>query len=159
MQSEDANDLSWLLERFATDVAGVTNVLLLSTDGFVIARAHMREEDAERCSAALCGIAALCEAFGNALGVSASEGMRSTKQVLIEKDSYSVFVTRVGRGLPEGHLRRGADPSTVGTILGVIVEPKADIGGVAYAATQLNSSLAEHLCTAARGSDAVAPGR
>ncbi|MGW0670723.1 roadblock/LC7 domain-containing protein [Streptomyces sp. NPDC002746] len=157
--SEGAMDLSWLLERFAADVAGVTSVLLLSTDGMGIARAHLGADHAEICSAALCGIAGLCEAFSEALGVSASKGMSSTKQVLIENDSYSVFVTRVGQGLPEGHLKLGVDPRTVGTILGVVVEPGADIGGVAYAATQLNNSLRGYLRTAVRGSDAVAHGR
>ncbi|MFJ2629216.1 roadblock/LC7 domain-containing protein [Streptomyces sp. NPDC087532] len=150
-------DLSWLLEDFTRRVPGVMHVLLSSTDGLKLAQASLTTVQAEKVAAALSGLQSLSSALVDILEITASPS--GLKQVLVEHEGFMLCLMKVGQGLPVGHGNAGTDPRTVGTCLGVVVEPRADPGQIAYEAGLLSVSLGEYLSTPVRRGGAAASGR
>jgi hypothetical protein len=62
-----ADDFTWLLNRFATETAGVVDAIAVSSDGLLIAVSELREHaDSERLAAIVSGITSLAAgASGN----------------------------------------------------------------------------------------------
>ncbi len=55
-----AADFTWLLNRFATETAGVVDAIAVSSDGLLIAVSELREHaDSERLAAIVSGITSL----------------------------------------------------------------------------------------------------
>ncbi len=52
-----AADFTWLLDRFATQTAGVVDAIAVSSDGLLIAVSQLREQaDSERLAAIVSGV-------------------------------------------------------------------------------------------------------
>ncbi|MGY3676597.1 roadblock/LC7 domain-containing protein [Streptomyces sp. TE33382] len=147
----------WLLENFVNEVPGVTHALLASTDGMRVAQVNLTMDESDKTAATLAAIQGLARGLGEALGIGSGAGV---KQVMAECETFSVFLMLVGRGLP-GELSPalGANPSVVATCLGVVTEPGADLGHIAYSASLLNASLARHLTTEVRATGTAVAGR
>ena len=109
-----AADFTWLLNRFATETAGVVDAIAVSSDGLLIAVSRLRDHaDSERLAAIVSGIISL------AVGASENYGLGALNKVIID--------------LEEGHLLVSALGS--GSVLGVVTSKEAKLGNVAYEMT------------------------
>jgi predicted regulator of Ras-like GTPase activity (Roadblock/LC7/MglB family) len=149
--------LQWLLENFIREVPGVTHALLASTDGIELISVNLPDDRSGQVAAVVAGLQSLGNGLARVLGNSGAGN--GVKQVMAELDEFSFFMMRVGHGLPAGHEMVGTDSTTVATCLGIVAEPEADFGHIAFQAAQLSASLARYLTTPVRLSDTAASGR
>jgi predicted regulator of Ras-like GTPase activity (Roadblock/LC7/MglB family) len=109
-----AADFTWLLDRFATQTAGVVNAIAVSSDGLLIAVSQLREQaDSERLAAIVSGITSL------AAGASGNYGLGGLNKVVIDLDGGHVLVSAIG----------------CGAVLGVVTSKEAKLGNIAYEMT------------------------
>jgi uncharacterized protein len=109
-----AADFTWLLDRFATQTAGVVDAIAVSTDGLLIAVSELREQaDSERLAAIVSGITSL------AAGASGNYGLGGLNKVIIDLEGGHVLVSAIGSG----------------AVLGVVATKEAKLGNVAYEMT------------------------
>lgn len=109
-----AADFTWLLNRFATETAGVVDAIAVSSDGLLIAVSRMREHaDSERLAAIVSGITSL------AAGASGNYGLGGLNKVIIDLEGGHVLVSAIGSG----------------AVLGVVTGKEAKLGNVAYEMT------------------------
>lgn len=74
-----AADFTWLLNRFATETAGVVDAIAVSSDGLLIAVSELREHaDSERLAAIVSGITSLAHAAPPATTASAASTRSSS---------------------------------------------------------------------------------
>ncbi|WP_406498311.1 roadblock/LC7 domain-containing protein [Streptomyces sp. NBC_00846] len=144
--------LDWLLDDFTGRVPGVWSAVLASNDGIRLSHSQMADITAESVAARMTGLYSLGNGLGSVVGEPESKG--GVKQVVIEHDATSLFVMSAGRGLPAGAMRPGTDPDTVGTLLGVLAKPDADMGLIGYEMGLLINSVAQHLVIPTRRGDA-----
>ena len=89
----DGRDLTWLATSFAQRIPGVRDVLVLSTDGLVLARSEgLQRETAETLAAVTSGLASLTA--GAARHLHAGQ----VNQVIVEMDHGFLFVTAISEG-------------------------------------------------------------
>jgi uncharacterized protein len=106
-----AHELDWLTNNFAARVPGVTNVVVLSTDGLVLAAsANIERDAADTMAAVTSGLTSLT------LGASRTLGTGNVNQVIVEMDGGYLFVTTVSNG----------------SALAVTCGPECDIGLIGY---------------------------
>jgi predicted regulator of Ras-like GTPase activity (Roadblock/LC7/MglB family) len=106
-----AADFTWLLDRFATDTAGVVDAIAVSSDGLLIAVSQLREQaDSERLAAIVSGITSL------AAGASGNYGLGGLNKVIIDLEGGHVLVSAIGSG----------------AVLGVVASKEAKLGNIAY---------------------------
>ncbi|MFG2525296.1 roadblock/LC7 domain-containing protein [Streptomyces sp. NPDC048527] len=112
--SPDAANFNWLLSRFATNTAGVRDVIAVSSDGLMIAE-HMEGEraDVDRLSAIVAGMTSLATA------VSGSYQLGSLNKVIVDMAGGYLLIASIG----------------CGSVLGVIASSEANLGEVAYEMT------------------------
>jgi predicted regulator of Ras-like GTPase activity (Roadblock/LC7/MglB family) len=103
-------DLDWLITNFAHRIPGVTNVVVLSTDGLVLASSGITRDDADTLAAVASGVTSLT------IGASRCLGTGSVNQVIVEMDGGYLFVTTVSDG----------------SALAVTCGPGCDIGLIGY---------------------------
>ncbi|MFF8726030.1 roadblock/LC7 domain-containing protein [Streptomyces sp. NPDC015171] len=109
-----AADFTWLLNRFATETAGVVDAIAVSSDGLLIAVSQLREHaDSERLAAIVSGITSL------AAGASGNYGLGGLNKVIIDLEGGHVIVSAIGSG----------------AVLGVVTGKEAKLGNIAYEMT------------------------
>ncbi|QNP69536.1 roadblock/LC7 domain-containing protein [Streptomyces roseirectus] len=109
-----AADFTWLLNRFATETAGVVDAIAVSSDGLLIAVSELREHaDSERLAAIVSGITSL------AAGASGNYGLGGLNKVIIDLEGGHVLVSSIGSG----------------AVLGVVTDKEAKLGNIAYEMT------------------------
>ena len=109
-----AADFTWLLNRFATETAGVVDAIAVSSDGLLIAVSELRQQaDSERLAAIVSGITSL------AAGASGNYGLGALNKVIIDLDGGHVLVSAIGSG----------------AVLGVVTDKEAKLGNIAYEMT------------------------
>ncbi|WNI18941.1 roadblock/LC7 domain-containing protein [Actinacidiphila sp. ITFR-21] len=109
-----AADFTWLLNRFATETAGVVDAIAVSSDGLLIAVSQLRQPaDSERLAAIVSGITSL------AAGASGNYGLGGLNKVIIDLAHGHVLVSAIGSG----------------AVLGVVTSKEAKLGNIAYEMT------------------------
>lgn len=109
-----AADFTWLLDRFATDTAGVVDAIAVSSDGLLIAASRLRDHaDSERLAAIVSGMTSL------AAGASGNYGLGGLNKVIIDLEGGHVLVSAIG----------------CGAVLGVVTSKEAKLGNIAYEMT------------------------
>ncbi|MDG4860987.1 roadblock/LC7 domain-containing protein [Streptomyces sp. T-3] len=109
-----AADFNWLLNRFATETAGVVDVIGVSSDGLLIAVSQLRgQADSERLAAIVSGITSL------AMGASGNYGLGGLNKVIIDLENGHLLVSALGAG----------------AVLGVVASKEAKLGNIAYEMT------------------------
>jgi predicted regulator of Ras-like GTPase activity (Roadblock/LC7/MglB family) len=109
--SEQAQDFTWLLKRFAQETAGVIDVIAVSSDGLLIAMAGDADRgSSDRLSAIVSGIVSL------AGGAGASYNLGPLNKVIVDAEGGFLIVMAMGAG----------------ALLGVVAERSASLGTVAY---------------------------
>ena len=109
--SEAARDFNWLVSRFVDAVPGVTDALVLSSDGLPMAVSPgLAADDADRLAAVASGF------VGLANGVADPFDAGRVTQVIVELERGFVFVTGISDG----------------SNLAVVASSECDVGLVAY---------------------------
>jgi predicted regulator of Ras-like GTPase activity (Roadblock/LC7/MglB family) len=109
-----AADFNWLLNRFASETAGVVDAIAVSSDGLLIAVSRLRDHaDSDRLAAIVSGITSL------AAGASGNYGLGSLNKVIIDLEGGHVLVSAIGSG----------------AVLGVVTSKEAKLGNIAYEMT------------------------
>lgn len=109
-----AADFTWLLNRFATETAGVIDAIAVSSDGLLIAVSRLRDQaDSERLAAIVSGIISL------AAGASGSYSLGGLNKVIIDLEGGHLLVSAIGSG----------------AVLGVVASKEAKLGNIAYEMT------------------------
>ncbi|MCO6006152.1 roadblock/LC7 domain-containing protein [Actinoallomurus purpureus] len=109
-----AADFTWLLNRFATETAGVVDAIAVSSDGLLIAASRLRDQaDSERLAAIVSGLISL------AAGASGSYGLGGLNKVIIDLEGGHLLVSAIGSG----------------AVLGVVASKEAKLGNIAYEMT------------------------
>jgi predicted regulator of Ras-like GTPase activity (Roadblock/LC7/MglB family) len=111
--SEQAQDFTWLLARFAQDTAGVIDVIAVSSDGLLMAVAGDADRaSSDRLSAIVSGMVSL------AAGAGSSYGLGSLNKVIVDAEGGFLVVMAMGAG----------------ALLGVVADRAAALSTVAYEA-------------------------
>lgn len=111
--SEQAQDFTWLLARFAQDTAGVIDVIAVSSDGLLMALAGDADRaSSDRLSAIVSGIVSL------AGGAGPSYGLGPLNKVIVDAEGGFLVVMAMGEG----------------ALLAVVAERSASLSTVAYEA-------------------------
>jgi predicted regulator of Ras-like GTPase activity (Roadblock/LC7/MglB family) len=135
----DANspDLDWLITSFAERIPGVNSVVVLSTDGLVLALSDRLDRDtADTLAAVTSGLASLTA------GAARHMGAGNVNQVIVEMDGGYLFVTTVSEG----------------SALAVMCGPECDIGLIGYEMSMLVSRVGQVLTPALRAELSMRPG-
>jgi predicted regulator of Ras-like GTPase activity (Roadblock/LC7/MglB family) len=135
----DANspDLDWLITSFAERIPGVESVVVLSTDGLVLALSDGLDRDtADTLAAVTSGLASLTA------GAARHMGAGNVNQVIVEMDGGYLFVTTVSEG----------------SALAVMCGPECDIGLIGYEMSMLVSRVGQVLTPALRAELSMRPG-
>jgi hypothetical protein len=134
----DANspDLDWLITSFAERIPGVESVVVLSTDGLVLALSDRLDRDtADTLAAVTSGLASLTA------GAARHMGAGNVNQVIVEMDRGYLFVTTVSEG----------------SALAVMCGPDCDIGLIGYEMSMLVSRVGQVLTPALRAELSMRP--
>jgi predicted regulator of Ras-like GTPase activity (Roadblock/LC7/MglB family) len=132
----DDRDLTWLATSFAQRIAGVSDVLVLSTDGLVLARSDgLRRDTAETLAAVTSGLASLTAGAARHLNA----GL--VNQVIVEMDGGYLFVTTISEG----------------SCLAVMAAAECDIGLIGYEMSMLVSRLGQVLTPSLRSELSARP--
>lgn len=135
----DANspDLDWLITSFVERIPGVESVVVLSTDGLVLALSDRLDRDtADTLAAVTSGLASLTA------GAARHMGAGNVNQVIVEMDGGYLFVTTVSEG----------------SALAVMCGPECDIGLIGYEMSMLVSRVGQVLTPALRAELSMRPG-
>lgn len=145
-----AGPLAWLLEEFLGRVPGAEGAVLVSRDGLKLAAAGLTGDRADTAAALVSGMYSLARGVGQI--TTPSDG--TVQQVAIQHDARWLFIMSAAdpasAGLMPGSPPVTADPRAVGCLLGVLAEPDAESGPIAYQMSTLIGSVADHLVTATR---------
>ncbi|MGC4853033.1 roadblock/LC7 domain-containing protein [Micromonospora sp. DT4] len=109
--SNEAQQFNWLLERFASDTAGVLEAIAVSSDGLLVAlSATLSRADADRLAAITSALASL------ASGTSRVYDLGATNKVIIDMQRGYLLVSAISTGCS----------------LGVLAQKDASLGNLAY---------------------------
>jgi predicted regulator of Ras-like GTPase activity (Roadblock/LC7/MglB family) len=109
--STQASNVSWLVTNFVERVPGVTEAIVVSSDGLPIAASAGLERDSvDRFSAVSSGL------IGLAYGAAGRFGGGAVTEVIVEMENAFLFVTGISDG----------------SLLATMAEAGADVGLVAY---------------------------
>ncbi len=127
--NSSGEQLSWLLDNLVSRVASITQALVLSRDGLVVARSStMSKEQADHLSALAAGVHSLARGAGQ------QTGGGNVRQTIIEMDSAFLFVMNAGQG----------------ACLAVLASAGANLGVMAYEMAMLVRRMGTHLSAAPR---------
>jgi len=119
-----ADQLGWLLDNLVSRVANVSQALVLSRDGLVVAKSRdMSTEQADLLSALAAGVHSLARGTGEQVGGG------QVRQTIIEMETAFLFVMAAGRG----------------TCLAVLAQAGANLGVMAYEMGMLVRRMGTHL--------------
>ena len=109
--SNEANNVNWLVNSFVQQVPGVTEAVVVSSDGLPIAASAGLDRDAvDRFSAVASGL------IGLSYGAAGRFGGGAVNEVIVEMEHAFLFVTGISDG----------------SLLAVVADESADIGLVGY---------------------------
>ncbi len=127
--TNSGEQLGWLLDNLVSRVASITQALVLSRDGLVVARSRtMTKEEADHLSALAAGVHSLARGAGQQVGAG------NVRQTIIEMDSAFLFVMTAGQG----------------ACLAVLASSGANLGVMAYEMAMLVRRMGTHLSAAPR---------
>ena len=111
-------DMGWLLNNFASSVAGIAHVVAVSADGLLLACSRDLPEDrADQLAAIASGVVSLTE------GASRMFNAGAVQQTIIEMESGYLFLMSVSDGSSMGVLAaRSCDVGQVGYEMALLVE-------------------------------------
>ena len=122
--SNEANNVSWLVNSFAQQVPGVSEAVVVSSDGLPIATSAGLDRDAvDRFSAVASGL------IGLSYGAAGRFGGGAVTEVIVEMEHAFLFVTGISDG----------------SLLAVVADGTADIGLVGYEMAVLVEKAGESL--------------
>ena len=112
------HDMGWLLNNFASSVAGIAHVVAVSADGLLLACSRDLPEDrADQLAAIASGVVSLTE------GASRMFHAGAVQQTIIEMESGYLFLMSVSDGSSMGVLAaRSCDVGQVGYEMALLVE-------------------------------------
>ncbi len=111
VMSTQATNVSWLVNSFVERVPGVTEAVVVSSDGLPIAASSGLDRDAvDRFSAVSSGL------IGLAYGAAGRFGGGAVTEVIVEMENAFLFVTGISDG----------------SLLATVAQSGADVGLVAY---------------------------
>ncbi|HET8621398.1 MAG TPA: roadblock/LC7 domain-containing protein [Acidimicrobiales bacterium] len=135
--AENSPDLDWLITSFAERIPGVDSVVVLSTDGLVLALSDGLDKDtADTLAAVTSGLASLTA------GAARHMGAGNVNQVIVEMDGGYLFVTTISEG----------------SALAVMCGPDCDIGLIGYEMSMLVARIGQVLTPALRAELSMRPG-
>ena len=135
--ADNTPDLDWLVTSFAERIPGVESVVVLSTDGLVLALSDKLDKDtADTLAAVTSGLASLTA------GAARHMGAGNVNQVIVEMDGGYLFVTTVSEG----------------SALAVMCGPECDIGLIGYEMSMLVARIGQVLTPALRAELSMRPG-
>lgn len=109
--SNEANNVNWLVNNFVDQVPGVSEAVVVSSDGLPIASSTGLDRDAvDRFSAVASGL------IGLSYGAAGRFGGGAVTEVIVEMEQAFLFVTGISDG----------------SLLAVVAEGNADIGLIGY---------------------------
>ncbi len=122
--SEGASNVNWLVNNFVEQVPGVSEAVVVSSDGLPIATSAGLDRDAvDRFAAVASGL------IGLSYGAADRFGGGAVTEVIIEMEHAFIFVTGISDG----------------SLLAVVADASADIGLVAYEMAVLVDKAGETL--------------
>ena len=111
MLSTDARNLNWLVSSFVERVPGVTEAIVVSSDGLPMALSDgLARDAADRFAAVASGL------IGLAYGAAGRFGGGAVSQIIIEMEHAFLFVTGISDG----------------SCLAVVADASSDVGLVGY---------------------------
>lgn len=111
VMSSQASNVNWLVNNFVSQVPGVNDSVVVSSDGLPIAASAGLDRDAvDRFSAVASGL------IGLAYGAAGRFGGGAVTEVIVEMENAFLFVTGISDG----------------SLLATIAESACDVGLVAY---------------------------
>lgn len=135
--ADNSRDLDWLITSFAERIPGVESVVVLSTDGLVLALSDGLDKDtADTLAAVTSGLASLTA------GAARHMGAGNVNQVIVEMDGGYLFVTAISEG----------------SALAVMCGPDCDIGLIGYEMSMLVARIGQVLTPALRAELSMRPG-
>ncbi|GIU83414.1 MAG: dynein regulation protein LC7 [Acidimicrobiales bacterium] len=109
--SQEAKNLNWLVSNFVERVPGVTEAVVVSSDGLPMAISKGLDRDAaDRFAAVASGL------IGLAYGAAGRFGGGAVNEVIVEMENAFLFVTGISDG----------------SCLAVVADAEADVGQVGY---------------------------
>jgi predicted regulator of Ras-like GTPase activity (Roadblock/LC7/MglB family) len=109
--STEANNVNWLVNNFVDQVPGVSEAVVVSSDGLPIATSAGLDRDAvDRFSAVASGL------IGLSYGAAGRFGGGAVTEIIVEMENAFLFVTGISDG----------------SLLAVVADGSADIGLVGY---------------------------
>lgn len=109
--SAQATNVNWLVNNFVDHVPGVTEAVVVSSDGLPIAASSGLDRDTvDRFSAVASGL------IGLSYGAAGRFNGGAVSEVIVEMENVFLFVTGISDG----------------SLLAVVADAKADVGLVAY---------------------------
>jgi len=112
--SPEAKTFNWLLDAFTTNTAGVREAIAVSSDGLLMAvSANNDRPNAERLAAVVSGMTSMAAGAANWYRL----GMLN--RIIIDMTDGYLLITAISSG----------------SVLGVVAEPSANLGTVAYEMT------------------------
>ncbi|MGI9598601.1 MAG: roadblock/LC7 domain-containing protein [Acidimicrobiales bacterium] len=122
--SNEANNVNWLVNSFVEQVPGVSEAVVVSSDGLPIAASAGLDRDAvDRFSAVASGL------IGLSYGAAGRFGGGAVTEVIVEMEHAFLFVTGISDG----------------SLLAVVADGTADIGLVGYEMAVLVEKAGETL--------------
>lgn len=135
--ADNSPDLDWLITSFAERIPGVESVVVLSTDGLVLALSNQLARDtADTMAAVTSGLTSLTA------GAARHMGAGNVNQVIVEMDGGYLFVTTVSEG----------------SALAVMCGAECDIGLIGYEMSMLVARIGQVLTPALRAELSMRPG-
>jgi predicted regulator of Ras-like GTPase activity (Roadblock/LC7/MglB family) len=109
--SPEASSVNWLVSNFVERVPGVSDALVVSSDGLPMAKSHgLDREAADRFAAVASGL------IGLAYGAAGRFGGGAVNEVIVEMEHAFIFVTGISDG----------------SCLAVVASSSCDVGLVGY---------------------------
>ena len=134
---DNSPDLDWLITSFAERIPGVESVVVLSTDGLVLALSNRLARDtADTMAAVTSGLTSLTA------GAARHMGAGNVNHVIVEMDGGYLFVTTVSEG----------------SALAVMCGAECDIGLIGYEMSMLVARIGQGLTPALRAELSMRPG-
>jgi len=129
LAKSNGEQLGWLLDNLVSQVANVSQALVLSRDGLVVAKSrNIGGEEGDRLSALAAGLHSLARGAGQQVGGG------EVRQTIIEMDSAFLFVMAAGQG----------------TCLAVLASADVNLSVMAYEMAMLIRRLGTYLTAAPR---------
>ncbi|MCB0989206.1 MAG: roadblock/LC7 domain-containing protein [Microthrixaceae bacterium] len=112
----DAQEFNWLLNNFVTSTSGVSDAVAVSSDGLLMARSSTLDDaGADQLSAIISGFVSLGD------GTTRCFEFEELYQIIVAMKGGNLIVTSMGQA----------------GCLGVVAEPRSDMGNISYQMTLL----------------------